>query len=188
MDAARETILRRVRGAMRVEAPRPDPPGTAAIWPPPGDFRQEFEALRGEVVEDLQKFLSGFARIATDESDIVRRIVGEGNTSVRTCEIGVTGCDCLVAQTGSVIVSRGRAISVLPPVHLVIATRDQIVPDLTTAMGLLRKKYDGRWPSSLSVITGPSRTADIEKILVFGAHGPRRLALYFADGAARANS
>jgi L-lactate dehydrogenase complex protein LldG len=186
MDTARENIFRRVRAALRVEAPRPDPPSAAAIWPPSGDFRQEFEAVRGEFVEDLQKFLTSFARIATDASKIVRRTVGEGNTSVHNCEIGVTGCECLVAQTGTVIVSGGRAISVLPPVHLVIATRDQIVPDLTTAMRLLWKKYAGRWPSSLSAITGPSRTADIEKTLVFGAHGPRRLALYFADGAARA--
>jgi L-lactate dehydrogenase complex protein LldG len=90
-----------------------------------------------------------------------------------------------VAQTGSVIVSTvsagGRALSVLPPTHLVIARREQIVPDLATAMAFLRERYDKHWPSALSVITGPSRTADIEKILVMGAHGPKRLALYFAD-------
>jgi len=97
----------------------------------------------------------------------------------------VTGCDCLIAQTGSVIVTTvsagGRALSVLPPTHLVIARREQLVPDLATAMALLRKRYDKHWPSALSVITGPSRTADIEKILVMGAHGPKRLVLYFAD-------
>jgi L-lactate dehydrogenase complex protein LldG len=48
-------------------------------------------------------------------------------------------------------------------------------------MSLLRKRYDGHWPSQLSVISGPSRTADIEKILVMGAHGPKRLVLFFAD-------
>ena len=72
-------------------------------------------------------------------------------------------------------------MSVLPPAHLVLARRDQIVPDLASAMTLLRQRYDGHWPSALSVITGPSRTADIEKILVFGAHGPKRLLIYFAD-------
>ena len=69
----------------------------------------------------------------------------------------------------------------LPPTHHAIAKRDQIVPDLVSAMALLRKRYDKRWPSALSVITGPSRTADIEKILVLGAHGPKRIALYFVD-------
>ena len=71
-------------------------------------------------------------------------------------------------------------MSVLPPAHLVIARREQIVPDLAAAMTLLRNRYHGHWPSTLSVITGPSRTADIEKILVFGAHGPKRLVVYFA--------
>ncbi len=67
-----------------------------------------------------------------------------------------------------------------PPVHLVIAGRDQLVPDLAVAMSMLRERYDDRWPSALSVITGPSRTADIEKNLVMGAHGPKRLVLYWA--------
>ena len=101
-----------------------------------------------------------------------------------TRDLGVTSCDCLIAQTGSVVISTlsagDRALSVLPPTHLVIARRDQIVPDLTAAMALLRKRYDEHWPSALSVVTGPSRTADIEKILVMGAHGPKRIALYFA--------
>jgi L-lactate dehydrogenase complex protein LldG len=95
----------------------------------------------------------------------------------------VTGCDCLVAQTGSIFVSTrsaaGRAASVLPEMHLVTARRDQIVPDLPAAFALLRQRYGDHWPSAISLITGPSRTADIEKILVMGAHGPKRLAVYF---------
>jgi L-lactate dehydrogenase complex protein LldG len=98
-------------------------------------------------------------------------------------DVGITGCDCLVAQTGSVVVSArsagGRALSVLPPVHVVLARRDQLVPDLDAAVRLLRNRYDGHWPSFLSVITGPSRTADIEKVLVLGAHGPKRIVLHF---------
>ena len=57
---------------------------------------------------------------------------------------------------------------------------DQIVPDLAAAFEFLRHRYDGRWPDAISFITGPSRTADIEKILVMGAHGPKRLALHLA--------
>ena len=51
------------------------------------------------------------------------------------------------------------------------------MPDLATAMTLLRQRYGGRRPSVFSLITGPSRTADIEKILVMGAHGPKRLTI-----------
>src|ERR1043166_257987 len=184
MDLARENILRRVRAAVRVEAHRPEPPTAAPIWPPIGDmearFRREFEALRGELIPDaeaLRAFLSGFKRIATDGTEPV----GDGNASTRECHLGVTGCDCVVAQTGSIVVSGRRALSVLPPVHLVIARRGQLVPDLAAALALLRHRYASRWPNALTFITGPSRTADIEKILVMGAHGPKRLALYWAD-------
>ena len=192
MDVARENILERVRAALRVPAHQPLPPTNAPIFlpvtSPEARFREEFTALKGEFIESgeaLAGFVKGFAKIATDGSDLVVRAVGEANASVRECDLGVTSCDCLVAQTGSVIVSTisagGRALSVLPPTHLVIARHEQIVPDLATAMALLRKRYNKHWPSALSVITGPSRTADIEKILVMGAHGPKRLALYFAD-------
>jgi L-lactate dehydrogenase complex protein LldG len=192
MDVARDNILGRVRTALLVPAHQPLPSTSTAIFPPVTNpevrFREEFATLKGELIEGgetLGAFLKGFAKIATDGSELVGETVGEANASVGECDLGVTGCDCLVAQTGSVIVSTvsagGRALSVLPPTHLVIARRDQIVPDLATAMALLRERYDKHWPSVLSVITGPSRTADIEKILVMGAHGPKRLALYFAD-------
>jgi len=192
VDVARDNILRRVRAAVRAEAHRPSPPTTAQIFPPISDsearFRAEFVTLQGEIidnVEALHAFLNGFSKIATDGGVLTSKIAGEPNASVRECDLGVTECDCLVAQTGSIVVSTvsagGRALSVLPPTHLVIARCDQIVPDLASGLALLRKHYDKHWPSALSVITGPSRTADIEKILVMGAHGPKRLALYFAD-------
>jgi|SRR5579871_3610287 len=192
MDLARDNILGRVRAALRVEAHHPPAPTNSPIFPPVTDpevrFRSEFTTLKGEVLENaetLRTFLQGFAKIATDGSELVTRTVGESNTPVHECDLGVTGCDCLVAQTGSIIVSTlsagGRALSVLPPTHLVIARRNQIIPDLAAAMALLRKRYDRRWPSAISLITGPSRTADIEKILVMGAHGPKRLVIYFAD-------
>jgi L-lactate dehydrogenase complex protein LldG len=192
MDVARDNILERVRTALRIPAHQPLPPTNAPIFPPVTNpearFREEFAALKGEFIESpetLTGFLKGFKKIATDGSDLVSKAVGVANASERECDLGVTSCDCLVAQTGSVIVSTvsagGRALSVLPPTHLVIARREQIVPDLATAMALLRKRYNKHWPSALSVITGPSRTADIEKILVMGAHGPKHLALYFAD-------
>jgi L-lactate dehydrogenase complex protein LldG len=192
MDVARDSILQRVRVALGVEAHRPLPPTNAPVFPPTIDvearFRTEFITLRGEIIENdaaLRTFLDSFKKIATDGGELTTESVGESNASVRECDLGVTECDCLVAQTGSIIVSTlsagGRALSVLPPTHLVIARRQQIVPDLVSGMALLRKRYDKHWPSALSVITGPSRTADIEKILVMGAHGPKRLALYFVD-------
>jgi L-lactate dehydrogenase complex protein LldG len=190
-DLARENILGRVRGALRVPAHKPAKPSGVPIFPPIQDlearFREQFVFLKGEIIEttdQLRVFLGNFSAVATDDSELVRQAVGEATSALRNCDIGVTACDCLVAQTGSIFVSTrsagGRALSVLPPVHLVIARRDQLLPDLPAAFVLLRQRYGLRWPSQLTLITGPSRTADIEKILVMGAHGPKRLALYFA--------
>jgi L-lactate dehydrogenase complex protein LldG len=100
---------------------------------------------------------------------------------LETCDAGITECDALVAQTGSVLVTSrsagGRALSVLPPHHIVLARRDQMVADLPAAFALLKRKYGVDFPSMMSFITGPSRTGDIERILVLGAHGPKKLTI-----------
>lgn len=103
-----------------------------------------------------------------------------GHEGWENFDLGITLAESLVTESGTIVVSAalsGRALSVLPPIHLVIATADQLVPDLDTAIARLRKRYPDRLPSSFSFISGPSRTADIEKILVLGAHGPKRLAV-----------
>jgi L-lactate dehydrogenase complex protein LldG len=101
--------------------------------------------------------------------------------TLESCDAGLTACECLVAQTGSILVSSqtcgGRALSILPHVHVVIATLDQLVPTLADALALVRERHSGSLPSMLSFITGPSRTGDIERILVLGAHGPKELIL-----------
>ncbi|MFM7108633.1 MAG: lactate utilization protein C [Planctomycetaceae bacterium] len=101
--------------------------------------------------------------------------------ALAACDAGVTSCEALVAQTGSILVSSatcgGRALSILPHVHVVVATPDQVVGTLGDAFALVRVRHAGRLPSMLSFITGPSRTGDIERILVLGAHGPKELFL-----------
>ena len=98
---------------------------------------------------------------------------------LEVCDAGITACETLVAQTGSILVSSatcgGRALSILPHVHVVVATLDQIVSTLGDAFQAVRERHAGRLPSMLSFITGPSRTGDIERILVLGAHGPKEL-------------
>jgi L-lactate dehydrogenase complex protein LldG len=101
---------------------------------------------------------------------------------LESSDAGITECDALVAQTGSVLVTNrsagGRALSVLPPHHVVFARREQLLRDLPAAFELLKKKYAGNYPSMISFITGPSRTGDIERILVLGAHGPKKLTIF----------
>lgn len=99
-------------------------------------------------------------------------------------DAGISAADLLVARTGSVFVRTttcgGRRLSVLPPFHVVVASCDQLVPSLGDALELLSRDETS---SLASLISGPSRTADIEKILVLGAHGPRRLLVLLLDSA-----
>lgn len=98
--------------------------------------------------------------------------------ALERCDAGISGCDCLIAQTGGILVTSasagGRVLSVLPSHHVVIASTDQLVGDLSDAFAVLQKNQ-GAVPAFASFITGPSRTGDIERILVLGAHGPKKL-------------
>lgn len=90
----------------------------------------------------------------------------------------VTLAEALIAQTGSILVTAscgGRGASVVAPCHIVYATVAQLVPDLATALRGVAQEGTLDRNSFACVISGSSRTADIEKILVQGAHGPRRL-------------
>ncbi len=151
----------------------------------PEDAARQLAALAGEnnwkrIATHLPSLASGLAEklglpcLLTDP--------GYAAADLEQCDAAITGCDALVAQTGSVLVSPasagGRALSVLPPHHIVIARRGQVVPDLAAALQLVRKLYAPNWPSFLSFITGPSRTGDIERILVLGAHGPKKLTIF----------
>ncbi len=88
----------------------------------------------------------------------------------------ITGCEMLVARTGSVLLTSnqniGRTATVFYPTHIIVAYIDQIVPDIEDAFDILKKKYGNDLPSMINLNTGPSRTADIEKTLVVGVHGP----------------
>ncbi len=77
----------------------------------------------------------------------------------------------------------GRTTSVYAPVHICIAYAKQLVYDIKEALRVLKEKYDGHIPSSITFATGPSRTADIEKTLVVGVHGPKEVYLFLVDKA-----
>lgn len=99
-----------------------------------------------------------------------------------TMTCGITGCEYLIARTGSVLVSSngfsGRQMNVFPPVHIILADNSQILNFPEEALNAIQKKYNGQLPSAITTITGPSRTADIEKTLVLGAHGPKELLVF----------
>ena len=98
-------------------------------------------------------------------------------------EAGITSCEHLIALTGGVLVhskfESGRRMNVFPPVHIILANVSQIVASPEDALNRLKSKYlKNNFPSMFTIITGPSRTADIEKTLIMGAHGPKRLIIF----------
>jgi L-lactate dehydrogenase complex protein LldG len=149
----------------------------------------------GECVQLLAELAQReqWKKIGTHQGELTDLVSGKLNQQVcrtdkgyavadlESCDAGITECDALVAQTGSVLLTGrsagGRALSVLPPHHVVLARREQLMRDLPEAFAFLKKKYGNNYPSFISFITGPSRTGDIERILVLGAHGPKKLTI-----------
>lgn len=161
------------------------------------DLKTDFQLLasRDELTAALAKLRDAekWQRVASHNGDLTNAACqalglptlltdkGYDVQQLEKCDAGITECDALIAQTGGVVVTSrstgGRALSVLPPHHIVIARREQLVPDLPAAFALLQQRYAPNFPSMISFITGPSRTGDIERILVLGAHGPKKLTI-----------
>lgn len=104
---------------------------------------------------------------------------------LKDADISITKCEVLVARTGSIVLSSaessGRTTSVYAPVHVCIAKVSQLVYDVKDAIVFLQQKYGDQMPSMISFATGPSRTADIEKTLVVGVHGPKEVYCFLLD-------
>lgn len=100
---------------------------------------------------------------------------------LRDIEVGITGADAALATTGSLVLTaghgKGRIPMMLPPVHIAVITEAQILPRLEDWVAQQRANgFDALLNSAnLCIVSGPSRTADIEKILVMGVHGPKEL-------------
>lgn len=216
-ESQRETILARIREALKMTAPHPVadpfPSGPPQQWLPPVGpsledqielFRQNAKNLKADFqvcasLDDAIQWIKtlavndGWKKIALHRGELTAaaaraldlpRVETDGGyalDALESCHAGLTECESLIAQTGSVLVSStgsgGRALSVLPPHHVVLARRRQMVPDLSAALESAREKFKGNFPGFLSFITGSSRTGDIERILVLGAHGPKKLTI-----------
>lgn len=161
------------------------------------DLRTEWVLCAGESELETQlnrlKVENNWHKIGAHHGDLTDRAAqvlgvetlwvdnGYNPHELEKCDVGITECDALIAQTGSVLStnssSGGRVLAILPPHHVVIARREQLLPDLPAAFDLMQEKYGDNYPSLMGFITGPSRTGDIERILVLGAHGPKKLTI-----------
>lgn len=206
-NPSRELILERIRAGLSVPAASreedgPASPFFAAIENPLERFQQECKAnlmeltITGDAAASAQQLASLLdtlpaGEIFVQDDPVLRRLVQDAGVTreIRWSSQGgpreisqatVTLAEALVAQTGSVFVSAacgGRGASVVAPCHIVYAKTDQLVPDLQTALGNAKRGGILANNSYACMISGSSRTADIEKILVQGAHGPVRLAV-----------
>jgi len=109
----------------------------------------------------------------------------ENEKDIRHVNVGVSLCEFLSARTGSVFVtskqSSGRRLPAFANYHIVIAYSSQLVYTIKEALSGIKKKYEKDFPSMIVNVTGPSRTADIEKTLVQGAHGPKEIYVFLVD-------
>jgi L-lactate dehydrogenase complex protein LldG len=100
-------------------------------------------------------------------------------------EVSITTCEALISRTGSILISSnsnaGRKYNIIPDTHIVVAYKNQILLDIIDGFNFLENKYGNNRPSMVSLVSGPSRTADIEKTLVMGAHGPKEILLFLIN-------
>jgi L-lactate dehydrogenase complex protein LldG len=211
-NSSRDRILECIRAGLRTVVPEPAAIGSGRVIFEPVDnplqrFQQECvanlmecaltadsAASARQLAEVLQSLPAGEAFVQDDPS--LRRLIDLAATgqAIRWSNQGrpdeasqatVTLADALIAQTGSILVTAscgGRGASVIAPCHIVYATTSQLVPELATALTRVSQERTLDRNSFACVISGSSRTADIEKILVQGAHGPRRLVVILQTG------
>jgi L-lactate dehydrogenase complex protein LldG len=168
-------------------------------------FRKEFTRVSGEmavcsdadsVVDAIKDLIqsANLGTVAISQHAVCRRLqIGEKSfersrlrEKLSDVELSITGAEYLIADIGTIITvsnpQASREISLLPTTHLVVATPDQIYPNMAELFREIHEKHGTTLPgSALTLITGPSRTADIEKVLIKGVHGPTRLLAIVLD-------
>lgn len=205
MGTARQEILNKLKEAVHTQPEKPDfdaPVYHSIDKPLELAFKENLEKVNGsvyiypseiELFENLKSFLSSYKQedIFCSETEIQAelnnfKIPFSGNSKFsKSIKIGITGCDFLIAHTGSAMVSSaqkgGRQLFIYPPLHIIIANKNQLVEYLEHAYSAIQDKYKNDLPSQITLITGPSRTADIEKTLILGAHGPKELHVFLLN-------
>jgi L-lactate dehydrogenase complex protein LldG len=121
-----------------------------------------------------------------DHAKLATLRLGEQREKLLACDVGITSCDCAIAETGTLMMcsqpGQERVASLLPPLHIAIVERRQVVPDLIDAFQMLEGRGAGRLPSNVTFITGPSKTGDIELQLTTGVHGPGQWRVIVIEG------
>jgi len=200
---SKNNILKKIRMALAQPTPLPFPKseGSEPVFQPHQqdlvvEFAEQFTSLQGKFLfcADEPELHAAFAKLCyqnqwtkiyCEESRWTNLFPPNSlHADIATCEASVTSCELLVARTGTIVLSslhQGRIPSVYAPVHVCVAFSSQLVYELGEGLALLKDKYRQFLPSMISFATGPSRTADIEKTLVVGVHGPKEVYCFVID-------
>ncbi|HVU56137.1 MAG TPA: LUD domain-containing protein [Puia sp.] len=208
VSPAKENILKKIRQALSQSTPIPFPQseGNHSVFQPATqdpeiEFAEQFTKLQGkfifcmdhrELAAQLKALAghNGWKKIYCREEKLKETLKTNSfddwsKVELKDCDAAVTTCELLVARTGSIVMSAaqesGRTVSVYAPIHICVAYTDQLVYDIRDGLIALKERYQGQLPSLITFATGPSRTADIEKTLVVGVHGPKEVYLFLVD-------
>lgn len=206
--SAKENILSKIRKALEIPVPLPFPGINMQepIYSAPSTdlttiFSSVFTGLLGNFqhCNDEEKMVQGFITLANTNGwhevycvePRLRNVFSTygfssfSEKNLVDADVAITSCEALIARTGSILLSaaipEGRTASVYAPVHVCIGYANQLVFDGIDALELMQKKHNNQLPSMLCFATGPSRTADIEKTLVVGIHGPKEVYCLLID-------
>lgn len=209
ITTSKEKLLKKIRKALLEKRDNPYPNlEDQPLYPTDGEllevtFAEQFTAVSGQFVycEDEIQFIENLLLLAEERKwtkiycwepalqEVLTRYeypFFETDRDFEQAQVGFTLCEALIARNGSILLSNanmaGRRLSIYPPVHIVLAYTSQLVTDLKDGFKLIKNKYGSQLPSMITTVTGPSRTADIEKTLVLGAHGPKELFVFLLDG------
>jgi L-lactate dehydrogenase complex protein LldG len=209
ITTSKEKLLKKIRKALLEKRDNPYPNLEDQPMYEPADgpldvlFAEQFMAVSGQFVfcEDEIQFIEDLLTLAEERKwhkiycwepalqDILTRYdypFFETDKDFEQAQMGFTLCEALIARNGSIMLSNAnmasRRLSIYPPVHIVLAYTSQLVTDLKDGFKMIKTKYGNQLPSMITTITGPSRTADIEKTLVLGAHGPKELFVFLLEG------
>ena len=208
VSPSKENILKKIRKALSHSTPLPFPQseGTNSVFEPlqqetEVEFAEQFTKLQGKFIYCINRQELAFQlgslvkkqdwqKVYCVEDKLIEPVALQLSdrlikTGLENCDVSITGCEYLVARTGSIVMSTaqssGRSTSVYAPIHICIAFTNQLVYDLKDALQAAKDKYGNNLPSLITFATGPSRTADIEKTLVVGVHGPKEVYLFLVE-------
>jgi L-lactate dehydrogenase complex protein LldG len=206
-STTREKVLKKIRAALLTKNPNPYPKldfDTPVFAQTDEDpvlvFADKLTAVGGKffLVESELEFAEGVVDLGMQylwknivcvedglsnlltECELPHHVLTE---DIDKMEVAISTCECAISRTGSILLTskeQTRSVPAYAPIHIVLARASQMALDLKDAMNWLRHKY-AKLPSSITIVTGPGRTADIEGELVIGAHGPVQLYVFMID-------